>query len=92
MTLLSSGAPSVVNAAADLVVNSTNSGTVGAVTINNNSGRYNKVTAASHVFLNLETVDATAKSCIAVAAAGSFTITLNAASTGQVAIDFLVTN
>lgn len=105
MTVKSTGQPGTINASADLVVNATNTGTVGAVVINNNSGRCNiaaaggsvvvtnnKVTAASHIFVNIQTADATAKSAIATAAAGSFTITLVAAATGQIAIDFLVVN
>ena len=105
MAVRSAGLPGALNATADLIVNSTNTGTVGAVTINNNSGRVNiaaagssvvvtcnKCTTASHVFASLQTVDATAKSCAATSGNGSFTITLNAAATAQVAIDFLVVN
>lgn len=88
-----------------LFVDYTNTGTVGAVTIGKAAGRVNIAaagtsvvvtnglcTANAHVFLNIQTVDATAKSAIATCAAGSFTITLNAAATGQVAIDFFMVN
>lgn len=105
MTVRSTGQPGTLNATNDLVVNATNSGVVGNVTINNNSGRCNiaaagstvvvtnnKCTTASRVFVNLQTVDGTAKSVQATSANGSFTATLNAAATGQVAIDFLVVN
>lgn len=83
----------------------TNTGTVGAVTINKAVGRVNIAagqltivvtcsfcTAAAHVFPNLTTVDATAKSAQITPAAGSFTVTLNAACTAQVAVDFHIVN
>lgn len=83
----------------------TNTGTVGAVTINKASGRVNIAaagtsvvvtnsfcTAAAHVFANVSTADNTAKSAQVTPAAGSFTVTLNAAATGQVAIDFFIVN
>ena len=83
----------------------TNTATVGAVTINKASGRVNIAaagtsvvvtnslcTANAHVLGNVTTVDATAKSAQITPGAGSFTINLNAASTGQVAIDFLIVN
>ena len=79
----------------------TNTATIGAVTIDKTAGRVNIAaagtsvvvtnalcTAGTMVKLNLQTVDTTAKSCQATSAAGSFTITLNAAATAQVAIDF----
>lgn len=105
MGVKSTAAPSIVNAASDLIVNATNTGTVGNVTINNNAGRVNiaaagstltvtnnKVTAASHIFCNVAFNDVTANSANAVAAAGSFTVTLDVACTAQTAVDFLVVN
>jgi hypothetical protein len=79
-------------------------GTTGNQTINKPTGRVNiaaagttitvtnsLVTANSHVIAWLDTAaDATAKTCIAVAGSGSFVVTLNAASTGEVPIGFLV--
>lgn len=83
----------------------TNTGTVGAVTINKAAGRVNiaaagssvvvtnsLVTAASKVFCVISTADATAVLKNVVPAAGSFTITLNAATTAQTSIDFFVVN
>ena len=88
-----------------LYMDYTNTATVGAVTINKAAGRVNiaaagtsvvvtnsLVTAASNVIVQLKTTDATAKSATVIEAAGSFTITLNAAATGQVAIGFTVIN
>lgn len=88
-----------------LYVDYTNTATVGAVTINKASGRVNiaaagtaivitnsLVTAASHVFANISTADATAIIQSVVPSAGSFTINLSAAATGQIAIDFFVIN
>lgn len=82
----------------------TNTATVGNVTLNDvSAGRVNigagnssmvltsnQITANTKILLTLATNDATAKSAVAVAAAGSATITLNAAATGQVAINFLL--
>ncbi len=81
----------------------TRTATVGAVTINKASGRINiaagqtavmvtnsLVAASSKVFACCSTVDATAYVKAVVPTAGSFTITLGAAATGQTAIDFLV--
>ncbi len=92
-------------AAGPFALDKTNTATVGNVTINNPSGRVNiaaggtsmvltnnLITTASTLILTLATNDATAKSACAVAAAGSATLTLNAASTGAVAINFLVVN
>ncbi len=83
----------------------TNTATVGAVTINKAAGRVNiaaagasvvvtnsLVTAASHVIAVVSMADATAEVMNVVPAAGSFTITLRAAATGQVSVDFLVIN
>jgi hypothetical protein len=88
-----------------LYVDYTNTATVGAVTINKPSGRVNiaasgtsvvvtnsLVTAASHVLVAISTNDATATIKNVVPTAGSFTITLTAAATAQVSIDFLVVN
>ena len=79
------------------------SGGVGNQVINKSSGRSsiavaatsvvitnNKVTATSVVIGQLETVDATAKSLVITPGNGSFTVTLNAAATTQVAFSFLV--
>lgn len=83
----------------------TNTGTVGAVTINKSAGRVNiaaagtsvvvtnaNVTAAAHVFCNVANVDTTAKTCQVTPGAGTMTITLGASATAQVAIDFFVVN
>lgn len=88
-----------------LYMDFTNTGTVGAVTINKSAGRVNiagagtsvvvtnsNVTAASKVFAVIATADATAVLKNVVPGAGSFTITLNAAATAQTAIDFFVVN
>jgi hypothetical protein len=90
---------------AKLYIDYTNTGTVGAVTINKAAGRVNiaasgtsvvvtdsVVTAASHVFGVISTNDATATLKNIVPAAGSFTITLTAATTAQTSIDFFVVN
>ncbi|MGH8430418.1 MAG: hypothetical protein ACREUF_08450, partial [Solimonas sp.] len=82
-----------------------NTATVGAVTINKAAGRVNiaaagtsvvvtnsLVTAASKVFAVISQNDTTAVIKNVVPAAGSFTITLNAATTAQTSIDFFVIN
>ena len=88
-----------------LYIDYTNTATVGAVTINKAAGRVNiaasgtsvvvtnsLVTAASHVLAIVSQNDATAQVLNVVPAAGSFTITLQAAATAQVSIDFFVIN
>lgn len=88
-----------------LFMDYTNTGTIGAVTINKAAGRVNVaaaatsvvvtnsyVTAASKVFCTIAQNDATAVLKNVVPAAGSFTITLNAAATANTAIDFFVVN
>lgn len=85
-------------------VDYTNTGTVGAVTINKASGRVNiaatgtsvvvtdsLVTAAAHCFANASTNDATAKVTAVVPAAGSFTI-YTTAVTAQTSFDFFCLN
>lgn len=80
-------------------------GTTGAQTINKSSGSVNfaaaastmtvtdsLVTANSIIICTVGTVDTTAKSAVAVAGSGSFTITLNAAATAETRVNFLVTN
>lgn len=87
------------------VISTDSSGTPGNATNNNLSGRAafaaaastcvitnSKVTAASKVFVQIITNDATLKSCVALPAAGSFTVTGNAAATGTTVFDFLVVN
>lgn len=87
-----------------LVVNQTNTATVGAVTINKPTGRVNiaaagtsvvvtnsLVTAASNVFAVAATNDDTARVTAVVAAAGSFTI-YTAATTAETAFNFFVLN
>ena len=84
-------------------VDGTNTGTVGAVTINKHAGRVNiaaataslvvtnnTVTAASHVLAILSTNDATAVIGSVVPGAGSFTIHMSANATAQSTIDFFV--
>jgi hypothetical protein len=86
-----------------LYLDYTNTATVGAVTINKSAGRVNiaasgtslvltnlLVTTNSHIFCNITTADATAKTCQVTPAAGSATITLGSAATNAVAIDFFV--
>ena len=85
-----------------LYVDYTNTGAVGAVTINKASGRVNiaasgtsvvvtnsLVTAASHVMAWMSSADGTAGVTSVVPGAGSFTITC-AAVTGQTSFDFFV--
>lgn len=80
-------------------------GTTGAQVINTTVGTVNFAAAASTlvvtnatanttsiIFLAPMTNDATCKSFVAVRAAGSFTLTANAACTAETAIGFLVTN
>ncbi len=80
-----------------------NTGRVGAVTINAATGRVNIaaagtsvvvnnniVSANSHIFCNVSNVDTTAKTCQVTPGASTFTITLGAAATAQVAVDFFV--
>lgn len=87
------------------VVSTDASGTPGNATINNLSGRAafaaagttvvitnSLVTAASKVFVSLGGSDATLTSVRVTAAAGSFTVTANAAATGTTPFDFLVVN
>lgn len=81
------------------------SGTPGNQTSNTPSGRCSiaaagttvtvtnsLVTAASRVFVEIATNDATAVIKNVVAGAGSFVITLNAATTGTTAINWFVVN
>lgn len=90
-----------------LYIDYTNTATVGAVTINKAAGRVNLgaggtslvltnsfITAASHVVLQLSSApgNAVAVMLIAVAGAGSVTITATPAVTNQTAIDFFVVN
>lgn len=87
------------------VVSTDSSGTPGNATNNNLSGRAafaaaastvvitnSLVTAASKVFVSLGGSDATLTSVRVTSAAGSFTVTGNAAATGTTVFDFLVVN
>lgn len=88
------------------VVSSDSSGTPGAATNNNLSGRAafaaaastvvitnSQVTAASKVFISLVgTADATLKYVTVTAGAGTFTVTGNAAATATTVFDFFVVN
>lgn len=78
-------------------------GTTGAQTINNPTGTVNFAAGASTlvvtnslvavgsiIMLTLGTVDTTMKSAVAVAGAGSFTITANAAATAETIVNFTV--
>lgn len=80
-------------------------GTTGAQTINKTSGSVNfaaaatslvvtnnLVTTSSVILCMVATNDATMKTVLAVAAAGSFTIYANAAATAETRVNFLVTN
>lgn len=88
-----------------LYMDYTNTGTIGAVTINKSSGRVNIAAAStsvtvtcsvctvnSHVFAQISTNDATAVPKNVVPAAGSFTINLNAAATANTSVDFFIVN
>lgn len=88
-----------------LYVDFTNTATIGAVTINKASGRVriaaagtsvvvtnSLATVASHIFCNVSTNDATALGCRVQAAAGSFTIRTNVATTATTDIDFFIVN
>lgn len=101
-TILSS-----IDAAGGLVLDKTLTagGTTGARTINKPQGSVNFAAAAttlvvtnsqaattSLIFLTPQTADATCTAFSAVRAAGSFTITANAACTAETVIAFLVTN
>lgn len=87
------------------VVSTDSSGTPGNATNNNLSGRAafaaaastvvitnSLVTAASKVFVQINGNDATLKYATVTAAAGSFTVTGNAAATATTVFDFLVVN
>ncbi|MEI8268290.1 MAG: hypothetical protein WCI59_21385 [Betaproteobacteria bacterium] len=87
------------------VISTDSSGTPGAATINNLSGRAafaaaastcvitnSKVAATSKVFVSLGSADATLTSVRVTPAAGSFTVTGNAAATATTVFDFLVVN
>lgn len=89
----------------DLDTTTTAGGTTGAQTINKPTGTVNFATAAatlvvtnslvsttSLVFCEVRTNDATAIIKNVVPAAGSFTITLNAAATGETSVGFIVFN
>jgi hypothetical protein len=80
-------------------------GTTGAQTINKTVGSVNfaaagaslvvtnnRVTTASIIVATVATADATMKSVVAVAAAGSFTLTANAAATAQTRVNWIVIN
>lgn len=81
----------------------TAAGTTGARTIDKNLGQVNfaaaattlvvtdsRVTTTSFVFVTPQTSDATCKSFAVTRAAGSFTLTANAACTAETAVAFLV--
>ena len=80
-------------------------GTTGARTINKTLGSVNfaagasslvvtnsRVTTSSIIIATVATADATMKSVVAVAAAGSFTLTANAAATAETRVNFTVLN
>lgn len=81
----------------------TTAGTTGAQTINKNLGQVNfaaaattlvvtnsRVTTTSFIFTTPQTSDTTCKSFAVTRAAGSFTLTANAACTAETAVAFLV--
>ena len=83
----------------------TAAGTTGAQTINKTVGTVNfaaaatslvvtnsLVTANSIIVATVGTVDTTMKSVVVVAAAGSFTLTANAAATAETRVNFHVFN
>lgn len=94
-----------ISALGKITLSSTNTpaGTTGAQTINRSDGSVNfaagaqtlvvtnsTVTASSHVLCQIETDDATAKSCITIISPGSCTIKLNAAATAETKVSFWV--
>lgn len=88
-----------------IYIDSTSASTAGAVTINKSAGRV-KIAAgqtsvivtndmaktASHVFANVSTKDASAKSAQVTPADGSFEVTINAPTNQEVAVDFFIVN
>lgn len=89
----------------NLYLSSTNTATVGNVTINRASGRVNMAAAAtsvvvtntlvsttSHVLVTRSTADATCFLADAIPASGSFTINATAACTANTSFDFVVIN
>ena len=83
----------------------TAAGTTGAQTINKTCGSVNfaagatslvvtdnRVTTASVIVATVATNDTTMKTVLVVAAAGSFTITANAAATAETRVNFIVIN
>ena len=98
---------SIFTVKADIVVDKTITapGTTGAQTINKTTGSVNfaaaaaslvvtnsLVTTSSIILATVATNDATMKSVLAVAAAGSFTLFANAAATAETRVNFLVLN
>lgn len=88
-----------------IYIDSTSASTAGAITINKSAGRI-KIAAgqtsvivtndlaktASHVFANVATKDASAKSAQVTPADGSFEVTINAPTDQEVAVDFFIVN
>ena len=100
--LLAAAYTGIINGIAKTI---TAPGTDGAQTINKNFGSVNfaisatslvvtnsLVTANSVVVATVATVDATMKSVVAVAGAGSFTLTANAGATAETRVNFAVFN
>jgi hypothetical protein len=56
------------------------------------SSQIRRVTTASVIVATVATNDATMKTVLVVAAAGSFTITANAAATAETRVNFIVIN
>ena len=103
----SSGSFTTLSASGDVSLSKTMTpfGTTGAQTINNSMGRVNFAAAAttlvvtnslcsttSIIMCSIGTVDATMKSVVVAANAGSFTITANAAATAETRVNFLLLN
>lgn len=101
------GSFTTLNSATDVTVSKTitAAGTTGAQTINKTAGSVNFAAVASSVIVTnslattssvilctVATNDATLKTVLVVAAAGSFTITSNAAATAETRVNFLVIN
>lgn len=103
----SSGSFTTLSASGDVSLSKTMTpfGTTGAQTINNSMGRVNFAAAAttlvvtnslcsvnSIIMCSIGTADATMKSVVVAANAGSFTITANAPATAETRVNFLLLN
>lgn len=104
-TLTPTGNALIINGDIRLDKTVTSGGTAGAQTINKTCGSVNfaaldvslvvtnsLVTTSSVIVATVATADTTMTSVIAVAAAGSFTLTANSAATAETRVNFIVVN